>query len=440
MNLEEIKGKKTEVILRFAIPSIVAMVMTSLITIVDGIFIGNYVGAKGLAAVNLGLPIVYLYLAAGLMVAVGGSSIASRFLGGGKLEEANNVFRQTIITTVIVSLMLTLFFAVILGPISKAWIADAGTGDYFYQYYRILIFELPVMVITTAFGMFIRGEGNPGFVMFTNILNVLLNLVLDAVFIIFFGWGVMGIAWASLIAAAVALAINILYILSRAKVFHFGKIIFSREVWKETFLNGSSEGIGEMAMCLSMAAYNYVILKYIGVSGVAAFTIVGYVSYVYSMVVIGFGQGMVPLVSFTFGAKEYALAIHLRKITNKMLVCAAAAVWVAMILAADKYAFLFSKEVEITSMVIPGLRIQILSFFFMGINTITSFYFTAIGKAKESAVISILRGLLVLLICIFTLPAIFGINGVWFVSLVNEGVTLVVTMLFIRIEKDLIVW
>ena len=175
MNLDLIEKQKSKVILQFAIPSIIAMVLTSLINIVDGFFIGNYIGAEGLAAVNLGLPIVYLYLAIGLMISVGGISIAGRLLGAKDIKKANEVFSQTMVVCVVVLLVLTLIMLFSLNPISKLFHTDTITTGYFKTYYGILLLQLPLMVLISSFGMFIRGEGNPVFVMLSNLLAVVLD-------------------------------------------------------------------------------------------------------------------------------------------------------------------------------------------------------------------------------------------------------------------------
>lgn len=435
MDLQRVEKQGAQVILQYAIPSIIAMVLTSMINIVDGYFIGNYVGTEGLAAVNLGLPIVYLYLAIGLMIAVGGIAIAGRKLGANEIEQANQVFRQTITICVVVTVALTVIMMLLLAPISQLFRADALTQRYFCSYYGILIWELPLMVVTSAFGMFIRGEGNPVFVMITNIISILINTILDYVFAGPMNLGVAGVAWASFISAAAVLGLNVLYVWRKAKIFHFGKFKYQCAVSKEMFLNGSSEFIGEFSMCLSMAAYNYVILKSAGVDGVAAFTIIGYVSYVFSMIIIGFGQGIVPIISFAYGAEHFALSRHVRSLTMRMVIGVAIAVFVVMSLVAGWYCGFFTAQENIEQMVIPGLRIQMSSFAFAGENSIASFYFTSIGKAKESAVISASRGLVVLLIAIFVLPMIFGITGVWMVSLVTELVTMVFTLVFMKKDR-----
>ncbi len=435
MNLETIRERKVGSILKFTIPAIVAMVLTSLIDIVDGFFIGNYVGTKGLAAVNLGLPIVYLFLAVGLMVSVGGSSIAGRLLGSGEKEEANRVFRQTMTICILVVLGLLGITQVLLKPMCNLFPADGETIRYFLEYYRILNFQLPIMVLVSSFGMFIRAEGNPMFVMGTNILAVIGNGILDYVFLHQLKLGVAGVAWASVLVSAVVLGITMVYFLGKKGVFKFGRFQWEKKSTVETFLNGSSEAIGEMSMCVSMAAYNYEILKCAGSQGLGAFTIIGYVSFVYSMVIIGFGQGCIPIVSFAYGGRAHDLAREIRNITMKMVTIMAVVVFLGMTIGLKGYAGLFTRDVEVIRLVQTGLPLQMTSFVFAGINTIASFYFTAIGKAKESAVISALRGLIVLMIAILVLPLILGINGVWLVSLTTETVTILFTLMYLRRHK-----
>jgi Na+-driven multidrug efflux pump len=432
MDLDKIKNHRGRVILQFAIPSIIAMVLTSMINIVDGYFIGNYVGTEGLAAVNLGLPIVYLYLAVGLMIAVGGISIAGRLLGAGKIENSNQVFRQTIVLCFVVSFALTVVMFLILKPVSLLFHADALTREYFISYYGIMIFQLPLMVIISALGMFIRGEGNPVFVMITNLITVVLNIITDYIFAGPLSLGVAGVALASLISTAIVLVISIMYITCRSNIFRFGKYNFDKGVLKETIFNGSSEFIGELAMCISMTAYNYIVLKTAGVEGLAAFTIIGYVSYVFNMIIIGFGQGIVPIISFSYGAKQGLLSRLVRNTTIKMVAGAAIVTFVVMARITGWYCGFFSDSNNVSQIVGPGLRLQMSSFAIAGFNTIASFYFTAIGKAKESAVISASRGLVVLMIAIVILPKLLGITGIWLVSLTTELVTLIISILYMK--------
>lgn len=437
MDLEQIKSNKTKMILRFSIPSIISMILTSLITIADGFFMGNYVGKEGIAAVNLGLPIIYLYLGIGLMVSIGGVAIAGMSLGSGDRENSNQVFRQTIATTVFFSALISCMMLFCFSPMLTLLHADEQVISYFQDYYQIMLLELPVMVVNSSFGMFIRGEGSPQYYMKVSILNVLLNILLDYVFAGCLQKGAAGIAMASLLSALFSLFCVLYYFWKKASIYHLGKFRFSGEIFVRAILNGSSEFIGEISTGITMFAYNYVIMRRIGVEGVTAFTIVGYVAYAFGMVIIGFGQGASPLISFCYGAEEKRLASDIRKRTNQYVFVAGAVVFLLMAAGKEWYSGLFVQNENVKQMVRSGMLIFMISFFFSGINAITSFYFTAIGKAFESAVISFSRGLVVLLICIFTLPALFGMAGVWMAAPVTEAMTLVATgALLSKTRKD----
>ncbi|MDE7267029.1 MAG: MATE family efflux transporter [Lachnospiraceae bacterium] len=427
MDLEKFKQNTVGMILQFSIPAIIAMVLTSLITVVDGFFIGNYVGEEGIAAVNLGLPIIYLFLSIGLMVSVGGVAIAGMSFGAGNLTACNQVFRQTIATTVVFSVLTGLIVALFFEPMLDFFGAEGQVREYFKIYYGILLSELVVMVVNSSFGMFIRGEGNPQFYMKVNIVSVLANVVLDYVFAVRFHVGIAGIAIASLISEMVSLSMILYFFLKKAKVYHLGTFSFSATLLKRTLLNGSSEFIGEMSTGIVMFAYNFVIMRKIGVDGVTAFTIVGYIAYVFSMIIVGFGQGSSPLISFSFGAKEGELAKKIRKRTNGLVFAIGAAFFVLMAAVSGWYSGLFVKNNAIQEMVRQGMMIFMVSFFFSGMNAITSFYFTSIGKAFESAIISLSRGLVVLLICIFVLPAFLGMTGVWLAAPVTEIITIIIS-------------
>ncbi|PKM50300.1 MAG: MATE family efflux transporter [Firmicutes bacterium HGW-Firmicutes-7] len=436
MNLESIKKKTVQTILQFSIPSIIAMVLTSLITIVDGFFIGNYVGKEGIVAVNLGLPILYVYLAIGIMVGVGGIVIAGIALGAQDIKKSNDVFNQTIISAIIVSIIISLLVGAFFRPIMGAINMDVHVAGYFDKYYSIMIIAYPIMIVNSTLGMFIRGECKPQLLMMINILTVICNIFLDYLFIRWFHFGTEGIASASLISLIIGLFCMVMFFLKKSSVYKFQKFQFSKTVLRDTVLNGSSEFIGQMSMSISMFAYNWVILRTEGVLGVAAFTIVGYVAYIFSMVIIGFGQGASPLISFSYGAQEIELSKTIRKKTNLFVFLSGAVVMVVMLIASDWYSSVFVSSESVETLIRSGIHIFIFSFLFSGINTITAFYFTSIGKAKESALISSSRGLVVLLICIFTLPSLFGMTGVWLVAPVTEAVTIVISFILIRQNEN----
>lgn len=432
MNLESIRNKTVQTILQFSIPSIIAMVMTSLITIVDGFFIGNYVGKEGLAAVNLGLPILYVYLGVGLMFSVGGIAIAGMALGAGDIKKSNDVFNQTVTSTIIASVILSILVIAFFRPIMGSLNMDVQVASCFKKYYCIMIMAYPIMIINSTLGMFVRGEGNPQLFMLINILTVVSNIFLDYLFIRWFYFGIEGVATASFISLLIGLICMVMFFLKKSSVYKFRRLKFSKSVLRDTVLNGSAEFIGQVSMSISMFAYNWVIMRTVGVPGVAAFTIVGYVAYLFGMVIIGFGQGASPLISFSYGAGEIELSKTIRKLTNLFVFLSGVAVMIVLSVVSDWYSNVFVSSESVAILIRSGLGIFMVSFLFSGINTITTFYFTSIGKAKESALISSSRGLVVLLICIFTLPSLLGMTGVWLVAPVTEAFTMIITFVLIR--------
>lgn len=435
MNVDLIRAGKNRAILAFSVPAIISMVLTSLINVADGFFMGNFIHKDAIAAVNLGLPIIYLFLATGLMVSVGGSVLAGMSMGRKDEESCRSVFSQTMATCAVASVLLSVVMFFLLRTILAVLGAEGDVAKYFLQYYTILLFELPVMTVNASLGMFVRAEGRPQFYMAVTAFTCVLNILLDWLFTAGFGFGVHGIAAASLVSAVLGFSLLLFYFAKKARVFKFVKFRFDREVFKSTMLNGLSEFIGELSMCISMAAYNFVIMRRIGVDGVTAFTVVGYTAYVFSMVVCGFGQGMAPLASFVYGAKEKILA---RKLFTRtvLLVLAAGCATVAFVgFGSSWYSRIFVSDAEVQQMIKSGILIFMWDFVLCGLNAIASFYFTSIGKAKESAVISTARGLVILLASIFVLPAILGMNGVWLASPATEILTLAITLFYLKKDR-----
>lgn len=314
MDIKQIKENKFKMILGFSIPSIIAMLLQTAITITDGYFTGNYVGENALAAINLGLPILYFYLGMGLCIGAGGSVICGRLLGAKERQKASEVFSQTIMTAVVVCTILSVLVFALFTPILCILKADDGLSGYFTEYYRIMLFNYPLMVAGTIFEMFIRVDGKPQVCMIVSIAGCILNMILDYIFVGVLNLGVQGSAFGSLIVQLVTVLILLGYFLSEKVGIRFCRFKFDRMINREIILNGSSEFIGEMASSISMFAFNYVLMKYVGAEGVAAFTILGFVVYGYSMICIGFGQGIMPLISICWGAKETQTAIDIRKI------------------------------------------------------------------------------------------------------------------------------
>ena len=437
MNISQIKENKLQMILGFSIPSIIAMLLQTMITITDGYFTGNYVGEDALAAINLGLPILYLFLGTGLCTGVGGSVISGRLLGANDKEKASKVMSQTLATTIVICIVVAVITFILFTPILNILNAGEGLANYFTEYYRIMLFTYPLMVFSTVLGMFIRTEGKPQVCMIVYIIACILNVILDYIFVALLGMCVKGSAIGSLIVNAITALFQLAYFLTKSTNLKIISFRFEPSVFRETMLNGSSEFIGEMASAVSMFVFNYVLMKYVGEKGVAAFTILGFVVYGYSMICIGFGQGIIPLVSTLYGAGELDTAIDIRKITNKILFIIGTIIAVIFIFFGKNYSMMFGSGELVSELVCTGFRIYAITFVVMGFNVINSMYFTGIGDAKSSAIISSLRGIVLLLVFTLVLPVFFGMNGVWMSAPLTEVLTALVAVILLNDKKHL---
>ena len=402
MDTREIKENKLKTILQFSVPSIIAMLLQTAITITDGYFTGNYVGENALAAINLGLPILYFYLGVGLCVGVGGTVICGRLLGAEEKHKASEVFSQTLATAAAICILTSIAVFLLFSPILEVLRADGELSGFFTRYYRIVLFTYPLMVVGTTLGMFLCVDGKPQICMLVGILSCVLNAILDFLFVGRLSMGVQGSAIASLIVQIIGACVQLAWFLRPSGSIGFRHFRFDKAVSRETILNGSSEFIGEMASAISMFAFNYVLMKYVGTEGVAAFTILGFAVYGYSMVAIGF---LFAVFFFIFG---------------------------------KRYAGMFGCSENVADLVSAGFRIYAVTFLFMGYDVINSMYFTSCGDALSSALISSLRGIILLLGFTFLFSALWGITGVWLAAPATEALTAIVSVWLITKHKKML--
>lgn len=438
MDIRVIKEKKLGTILKFSIPSVIAMLLETVITITDGYFTGNYVGENALAAINLGLPILYFYLGVGLCIGVGGSVICGRLLGAKDKNKASAVFSQTVAAAVAICIVTSLAVLFLFSPILRVLRADGELADYFTQYYRIMLINYPFMVVGTILGMFTRMDGRPNVCMLVNFASCILNAVFDYVLVGRLGMGVQGSAIASLAVQIIAVTVQVVYFAGFSLNLRFKRYRFDKAVNRETILNGSSEFIGEMASAISMFAFNYVLMKYVGTEGVAAFSILGFAVYGYSMIVIGFGQGLTPLISVCWGAEERKTAMKLRNISHEIIFGTGILFALFFWILGKRYAAVFGCSHSVAEMVSEGFRFYAVAFLIMGYNVINSMYFTSCGDALSSAIISSLRGIVLLLVFIMIFPALWGMTGVWMAAPATEALTAAVSLRLVIKQKKMI--
>lgn len=425
----------TKIILKYGIPSILTMWVYSLYTIVDGIFIGKFLGAKEIASVNIVMPFVNFSFALGIMVAVGGGTIIAIRLGENNPKEANRIYSlSTQVFMVLGGLLgsLGIFFP-------KYMVRILGANDVIANssasYLFIISFFTLFYLLSYGFEIFIRIEGNPAYSMVCNMAGAVINIVLDYVFIVHFHWGIQGAALATGM-AQLGTALSLWwYLIFRAKKLKFKFTKFDLKAVGALCFNGSSEFLTEIATGIVIMAFNINIMRMIGEKGVSAFGIIGYISTLVTMTMIGFSQGLQPVISYNYGAEKYD---RIKKIL-KIGIGAVAVLGISFYLTVNYFSYdiisMFVKnDKTLFALTKEAVNIYSFTYILMGINIIISAYFTAIEDAMISAVLSILRGIIFINTLLYLCPLIFDTKGIWLSAPVNEMITLIFsTLIFMTI-------
>ncbi len=419
-------------LVKYTTPTIAMMIFTSLYTVVDGIFVSNFIGKTALAAVNLGWPVVMILASVGLMMGTGGSALVAKTRGEGDDEKANRYFTMCIIFTAILGTVLAVIGIFLLEPIIIALGAEGQLLSDTVLYTFIVLISLPFFALQFAFQTLFSTAGKPmvGFVVI--VAAGLTNVVLDALFICGFGWGVAGGALATAIGQVVGGIIPIFYFFRKNT--SFLRFVRTRLQWRpigKACINGCSELVSNIAMSLVATLYNYQLLVYIGEDGVAAYSVIGYTAMIFSAIFMGYALGSSPLMSYQYGARNHK---EMRSILKKSLlfigIFAGFMFVAAETLAPALSAIFVSYDPELLEFTIQAYRIYAFAFLIMGLPIYGSAFFTSLNNGLVSALIAFLRTIVFECGAVIILPIIFGIDGIWLSVSVAELCAAILTVIF----------
>ncbi|OGR27632.1 MAG: hypothetical protein A2277_13250 [Desulfobacterales bacterium RIFOXYA12_FULL_46_15] len=417
----------------FSVPAILGMLLTSGIVIVDGLFIGNIIGKEGLAGVNLTLPVLYLFLGVSIMIGVGGAVKTGHSLGAGKEGEAAGYFSSTIMLAAILIIAMAVLCLVFFEPLLGKLNTDPALNGFVSSYLRAILWFYPAMMMNIVFSIFIRAEGKPGLSLFFGVAGNILNIVLDYLMIVRWGMGLRGAALATGISVLVPMWCGILYFLSGRSVLQFVKFSWEWQDIRQIIYNGSSEMIGQLSVGFTTWVFNRVILSRMGVDGVAAYTIAGYIAFVQMMVITGFAIGLGPIVGYDFGAGKTDSIRQVMKIAFASGFITGFICWALILFSSAAIAESFSSgNGNIITLAQSGFGLFAAAFLLNGFNILTTAYFTSIGNAGVSLFIASLRGLLLINLFVLTLPLFMGDAGIWLSYPLAELVTLFFAVVFMR--------
>lgn len=417
-------------LIKFALPSIVMMVVMSLYSVVDGTFVARLVGTDAFSAVNIVYPMLSLVIAVGTMFGAGLTAVVSTKLGQGKGEEANRIVTFVVLIMVALGVALAAVALAFLRPIIYLLGADESVYAYCRAYAFPLIFFIPLYMLQLVFQSLYVADSKPQIGLCVTIAGGLCNVILDYVFIAVFGWGIAGAAIATGIGCAVPAVFGLCYFGFHRK----GTLRFSRPKadWRalvSSMTNGSSEMVSNLSGSVTTFLFNIIMMKLVGPSGVAAISILMYLDFVLIAIGLGYSMGVAPLISYNYGRGEDA---RLKAIFRySVLFCAVIGALMTAgtaVFALPLAGIFASRGTAVYELAVTGLRIYAFGYLFKGYNIFCSSMFTAFSDGKTSAFLSMMRTLVLLVAALLSFAALWGIGGVWFASPVAEALAFAMSL------------
>lgn len=417
-------------LIRFVIPSVAMMILTSIYGVVDGLFVSNFVGKTPFAAVNLVIPFTMILGAFGFMLGTGGTALVAKTLGEGRQEEANRIFSMLIYFALGLGVLLTIFGIAVLKRIVIKMGADDAMLRHCMIYGRIVLLGIPFYMLQNMFQNFLIAAEKPQLGLIITIAAGVTNMVLDALFIAVLGWGVAGAAAATALGQCVGGLIPFVYFarknssrLALVKTKLLGGALL------RTCTNGSSELVSNISMSSVGMLYNAQLMKVAGENGVAAYGVILYVNFIFIAIYLGYAYGSAPIVAFNYGAGKKAELQNVLKKSLKLLLGTGIVLLSIGVLFAGVLSGLFvGYDAQLYAMTVRGLRFYAVSFLLSGFNIYGSSFFTALNNGVVSAAISFLRTVVFEVAAVLILPLFFGLDGVWCAITVAELASILITI------------
>ena len=431
--------KISKLLRQYAVPAIIAMTASSLYNMVDSIFIGHGVGKFAIAGLALTFPMMNLGAAFGALVGVGASATISMLLGQKNYEMAQKVLGNVVTLNIIIGIVYTIVFLIFLDPILYFFGASENTIGYARDYMKVILYGNIITHMYLGLNAVMRSAGLPRKAMMATIYTVIINTVLDPLFIYVFDWGIKGAAWATIIAQTSALIWITRIFSDKNLVIHFKRGIFKLKsrIVKDVISIGMSPFFMNTAACLIVILINQGLQRHGGDLAIGAYGIVNRISFVFVMIVMGLNQGMQPIAGYNFGAREFQRVDRVLKLT---IFCATAIMTLGFLVAElfpRQLVMIFTTDEELIQHSISGMRIVFMMFPIIGFQMVTSNFFQSVGMAGKAIFLSLTRQLLFLLPSLLILPHFFQTNGIWMSMPVADALSSIVSffMLYSQIKK-----
>lgn len=419
--------------LKSLLPSILTMIFLSFYTTIDGFFVSRYAGSDALAGINIVIPITCVTFGVAVMLATGAGAIIGEHLGRGEMEQANRIFSFMCLVLLAFSVAFTALGVAFLRPIAVLLGSSERLMPHVLPYALVVFLGTVPMAFKLFFEYLVRSDGNSKVGLAMSVAGLVLNVGLDYLFVGVFGLGTLGAAWGTTLSITASALIGLVYFL------RFGNIRFARpkadaKVLLKSCTNGSSEMFTEFSTGITTLLFNLMVMKYFGEDGVAAVTIIMYIYYFFISFYMGIAVAVAPVVSYNVGAQNPDKIREMLRYSFRTIAVTAALILAASLLGGQAIIHLFVQSGNVFDITWPALRLFSPVFVFIGFNVFLSGYFTALGNGLTSAVISLLRSLVLVVVFIAVLPLLLEENGIWLTMPFSEAATVLVAVQLYRMQ------
>ncbi|MDD7774501.1 MAG: MATE family efflux transporter [Eubacteriales bacterium] len=422
---------------RFTLPSIVMMLFISIYGVVDGLFVSNFVGKTAFAAINLVMPFVMVIGGVGFMIGTGGTALVSRVLGEGKRELANRYFTMMVWLSIIVGAVLSTVGIAFMEPVSRFLGATDAMLPDCVLYGRICIGFSVSFMLQNLFQSFLIAAEKPKLGLAATVAAGVTNMVLDALFIAGFRWGVAGAAIATGLSQCVGGILPLFYFaFPNNSLLRLTRTKLEIRPILQACGNGSSEMMNNIASSIVGMLYNFQLLKYAGEDGVSTYGVLMYVNFCFAAIFIGYSVGSAPIVGYHFGAQNRSELQNMLRKSIILMGTGGVILALAAQLLANPLAHLFvGYDAGLFAMTTHAFRLYSFAFLFMGFNIFASSFFTSLSNGGVSAAIAFLRTLVFQAAAVLILPILFELDGIWWAMTTAEVFAFVISGIFLLADR-----
>ena len=424
-------------LLRFTLPSIVMMVFTSIYGVVDGLFVSNFVGKTAFASVNLVMPFVMILGGMGFMIGTGGTALVSKILGEGDPDTANRTFSMMVLFTLALGIVLSAAGIVFMRPVSRFLGATDAMMDDCVLYGRIVTGFTFAFMLQNVFQSFFIAAEKPKLGLKVTVAAGLANMVLDALFIAVFNWGVAGAAIATGLSQCVGGVLPLVYFLRpNSSLLRLSPTRLRLRPILAACGNGSSELMSNISSSVVSMLYNFQLMRLAGEDGVSAYGVLMYVQFIFISIYIGYSIGCAPVVSYHFGAQNHGELKNLLGKSVLLMGCTGVALTALAMALADLLSRLFvGYDAGLFALTSHAFRLFAWSFLLAGFNIYASGFFTALNNGGISAAISFLRTLVFQSASVLILPIFLDVDGIWWAITVAEVFAFLISVTFLLAKR-----